>query len=140
MVVKQVLKRTMLASTGEKNVLVKVIADKDAQLSQLTEQIGFFKDVLARRRPHFERSRRAFVPEEEREEANAPETIERGGSQDANESKSIIAAEQLARLAALEKDRVESILSLQRLERQKGELASQVCLSLLSHGHVQEPA
>ncbi|KAE9236662.1 hypothetical protein PF002_g11166 [Phytophthora fragariae] len=118
----QVLKRTMLAATGERKVLVKVIADKDAELKQLTEQIGFFKDVLARRRPRFERIKRVQFPYEEGDQGDAPVSAENGYPQETNP----LVTEQLARLAALEKDRVESILSIQNLERQRDELQQQL--------------
>ncbi|KAE9007052.1 hypothetical protein PR002_g16311 [Phytophthora rubi] len=118
----EVLKRTMLAATGERKVLVKVIADKDAELKQLTEQIGFFKDVLARRRPRFERIKRVQFPYEEGDQGDAPVSAENGYPQETNP----LVTEQLARLAALEKDRVESILSIQNLERQRDELQQQL--------------
>ncbi|KAG7377704.1 hypothetical protein PHYPSEUDO_011133 [Phytophthora pseudosyringae] len=115
----EVWKRTLLACTGEKKILVKVIADKDAQLSQLTEQLGFFKDALARRRPRLERSKRVTVQDEER----APEPTD---NEDAEPSTSTLTANQFARLATLEKDRVESMLSIQKLEQQKNELEQQL--------------
>lgn len=105
---------------------MKVIDDKDTELNQLTEQIGFFKDVLARKRPRFERSKRVQVPYEEREQSNASEAAESESSEDPDQLKSNLAAEQLARLVALEKDRVEPILSIQNLEQQKVELEQQV--------------
>lgn len=116
----EVLKRIMLASTGEKKVLVKMLTDKDAKLLQLTEQIDFFKDALVQSRSHVDRTQRAHVHYEEREQDVAPEPEE------VDQPQSTISVEQLARLAALEKDRVESILSIQSLEQQKSALEQQV--------------
>lgn len=38
----------MLASNAEKIVLVETVADRDKQLVQLSEDIVFFKDALAK--------------------------------------------------------------------------------------------
>ncbi|KAL3662658.1 hypothetical protein V7S43_012502 [Phytophthora oleae] len=114
----KVLKRTMLASTGERKNLVKVIADKDAQLSELTEQIGFFKDALARRRPRFERQKQVIVHYEQEN------TLESTDNEAVDQSP--VSAGQLARLAALEKDQVEFLISMQSLEQQKNELEQQL--------------
>ncbi|KAH7492072.1 uncharacterized protein KRP23_984 [Phytophthora ramorum] len=122
----EILKRTMLACTGEKKNLVKMIADKDTQLKQFTEQLCFFKDVLASRRPRFKQSKREHSPYKEREQSNAPEREENESFHDSGQSRSALAEEQLVRLASLEKDRVESILAIQRLERQKDELEQQL--------------
>ncbi|OWY99067.1 hypothetical protein PHMEG_00030002, partial [Phytophthora megakarya] len=111
----EVLKRTMLASTGEKKVLEKTIADKNTQLNKLSEQLDFFKDTLAHRRPRFESSKRIHVHYEQQEEDPSE-------NEKADSLASTLAAEQLARLAALEKNRVESMLSIQNLEEQRVEL------------------
>ncbi|KAG4243306.1 hypothetical protein PC116_g8853 [Phytophthora cactorum] len=115
----EVLKRTMLACTGEKKILAKVLADKDAKLLQLTEQMDFFKDVLAQRRSHVERPQRVHVLYKEQEQENTPEPVK-------NEEVDQTKLDQLARLAALEKERVESILSIQSLEQQRNELGQQL--------------
>ncbi|KUF97279.1 hypothetical protein AM588_10006598 [Phytophthora nicotianae] len=116
----EVMKRSMLASTGEKKVLAKMLAEKDAKLLQLNEQMGFFKDALAQSRPHVERSQRVDVHYKEREHEITQDPV------DADQAQSTLSTEQLARLAALEKDRVESILSIQNLEQQRNELEQQV--------------
>ncbi|KAG3250738.1 hypothetical protein PI124_g4634 [Phytophthora idaei] len=115
----EVLKRTMLACTGEKKILAKVLADKDAKLLQLTEQMDFFKDVLAQRRSHVERPQRVHVLYKDQEQENTPEPVK-------NEEVDQTKLDQLARLAALEKERVESILSIQSLEQQRNELGQQL--------------
>lgn len=101
--VSQVLKRSKLAATGERKILVKVIADRDSELRQLKEQIGFFKDVLARRRPRFERVKRVQIPYHEGDQGDTPESAENESPQENDQPVSTVAAEQLARLAALEK-------------------------------------
>ncbi|ETM36295.1 hypothetical protein L914_16966 [Phytophthora nicotianae] len=116
----EVMKRSMLASTGEKKVLAKMLAEKDAKLLQLNEQMGFFKDALAQSRPHVERSQRVDVHYKEREHEITQDPV------DADQAQSTLSTEQLARLAALEKDRVESILSIQNLEQQRNELEQQL--------------
>ncbi|GMF22507.1 unnamed protein product [Phytophthora lilii] len=119
----QQTERVMLASTGERKVLIKAITDKDARLGELTEQLSFFKDALARRRPRLERSWKAQIPVEERVLVDTPESTD---IEDTSQSKLDAQKEQLARLTTLEKEKVESILLIQNLEGQKDELEQQV--------------
>ncbi|KAF1781149.1 hypothetical protein GQ600_7742 [Phytophthora cactorum] len=77
------------------------------------------EDVLAQRRSHVERPQRVHVLYKEQEQENTPEPVK-------NEEVDQTKLDQLARLAALEKERVESILSIQSLEQQRNELGQQL--------------
>ncbi|GMF38292.1 unnamed protein product [Phytophthora fragariaefolia] len=127
----EVLKRTMLALSGERQMLEKVIADKDEELSQLTEQIGFFKDVLARRRPRFERTTIVPAADEDGNRGNTSESVENGSPYSNEHHRSTVTTDQTTRLTALEKDRVESILSIQNLEQQRDDLQQQVLFPMI---------